>query len=286
MDQNYREVRRTLIIVLVLNLFVTISKAVFGILSNSLSMIADAVHSLFDSSSNIVGLFAIKVAEKPPDSEHPYGHRKYEIFATLIIALMLLLTSLEILMSAIDRINNFVKPEITSVTFAVMIITLIVNWFVSRYEHKKGEVLHSSILVADSMHTKSDIYASLSVLAGFIAVNMGHPLFDSIVALLLVLLIGRTGYSIIKEGSVVLVDTCVVDSASIRKIVKAVPGVEDCHKIRTRGCENEIYADLHITLDPKLSLEESHRISHQVEAEIKDKIKGIKDVVVHTEPKN
>lgn len=279
------EIRRILVLVLFANLFVTLLKAVFGIMSNSLSMIADSVHSLFDSTSNVVGIIAIQLASKPPDGDHPYGHRKYETIATLFIALLLMITAFEIVETAFRRLMNPSTPDIITVTYAVMVLTMVINFFVARYEHRAGRRLGSSILVADSLHTRSDIFASLSVLFSFVAVSLGYPMLDSLVAFAIVILISKTALSIIRGASESLCDVCMVDMNRVREVIKSVAGVIDCHKVRARGGTGHMYMDFHILVDPRISLEKGHEISHQVEERLKKSFPGVVDVTVHIEPK-
>jgi len=284
MNERHREIKKTLIVVLFLNLAVAVAKAVFGVLANSLAMIADAVHSLFDSSSNIIGLVAVNRACKPPDADHPYGHRKYEVFAALMIAFLLVVTAFEIVEGVIKRLLNPTVPYLTPATYAVMVATIIVNFFVSRYEHGRGKDLHSDVLVADSLHTRSDVYASLAVLAGFLAVRAGYPTVDAVVALVIVALIARTAWRIIHGSSEVLCDTAVLDEKEIEKLVKSVKGVRGCHRIRTRGSPESVFLDLHIKVDPKVSIKEAHELSHRVEDKIRGSFEHVVDVVVHIEP--
>lgn len=284
--ERYKKVRKVLYVTLALNLSVAVLKAFFGLLSNSISMMADALHSFFDSTSNIVGLVAMKMASKPPDRDHPYGHRKYETMATVAIVALLVLACIEILENAVRRILDTVSPEITYVTISIMVFSTVVNYFVSRYEQRKGRELDSNLLIADSMHTRTDIYASLSVLIGFAMVKLGYPILDPLIALMIVLLIGRVGYRILRESSDVLCDKSMLDESDVRKVLKTINGVRDYHNIRTRGPAGDVYVDLHITLNPGLSIEEGHRISELVEAELKKKIHGVKDVLVHIEPDN
>jgi cation diffusion facilitator family transporter len=284
MEDTYPEVRNTLILIFILNIAVALAKAIFGLLANSLSMIADSAHSLFDSLSNVIGLIGVWIASKPPDREHPYGHRKYETFASIGIALLLVVTAFGILQGAVGRILNPLTPEITRITFGVMLATTLTNIFVSVYERRKGEKLHSPILVADSLHTRSDVYASISVMLGFIAINFGYPVFDPLIALLIAALIARTAFGIIKGCSIILCDTYVVDEHVIIKIVKSIRGIKGCHKIRTRGSKHEIYVDLHILVKPDMSVVKAHELSEMVEQKLKSEIEGVKDVVVHIEP--
>lgn len=284
MTESHGEVRKTLVIVLVFNLLVALLKFFFGLAANSLSMIADSLHSFFDSTSNIVGLVALRIASKPADSDHPYGHRKYEAFATLVISGLLLLACFEILKNALLRLATPVSPNVSAAAVCVMVFSMIVNYLVSRYEHNVGHRLGSDILVADSHHTKSDVYASFSVLAGFAAVRLGYPLFDSVIALLISALIGRTALQIIRHSSDILSDRIVVDPKKVKGIVEGVKGVNDCHKVRAHGTRSEAYIDLHILVNKGLSIEGAHEITKAVEKKVADKMPQVKDVVVHAEP--
>ncbi len=285
-DAYYFTVRRILIIIFVLNLIVALAKGIYGILTNSLSMTADGLHSLFDSTSNIVGIVGIAHASKPPDKEHPYGHSKYETFASIGIAVLLFATCFQIIAETINRLLNPIVPDITMLSFAIMGTTLVVNIGVSIYEYIIGKRLKSSILVADSMHTRSDIYASIGVIVGFIAVRMGYPLADPIIALVVTGLIVLTGLEIMKESSSVLLDKALIEESVIRKIAESVEGVCSCHRVRTRGTPGEMYVDLHIGVESSLSIEEAHKVGVEVERRIEAAIEGVKDVVVHLEPKD
>jgi cation diffusion facilitator family transporter len=281
----YFAVRRLLIIVFFLNLAVSLAKGIYGFKTGSLSMLSDGIHSLFDSSSNIIGLIGIGLASRPPDKEHPYGHAKFETFASVGIAVLLFATCIEIFREAISRFFSPSVPDITAVSFVIMGTTMAVNILVSFYEYILGKRLKSSILIADSMHTRSDIYVSVGVILGFVAVMAGYPLADPIIALVIEGLIVLTGIEIMKESSQVLLDRALVEESIIRLSADSVPGVCTSHMVRTRGSPGEIYVDLHIGVDPTISIAEAHRIGLEVEAKIKRSINGVKDVVVHVEPR-
>jgi cation diffusion facilitator family transporter len=281
----YFSVRRILIIIFVLNIAVALVKSIYGFLTQSLSMTTDGLHSFFDSTSNIIGIIGIYLASKPADSEHPYGHSKFETIASIGIVFLLFVTCFQVLGAAIDRFMNPVVPDITLISFAVMGFTLAINIGVSAYEYIIGKKLGSSILIADSMHTRSDIYASIAVIFGFIAIDRGYPLADPLIAVLITGLIMLTGLEIIKESSGVLLDKALLEESVVKKIAEAVPGVCDCHHVRTRGAKGEMFIDLHIGLDPSLTVEQAHDVGNAVEDRIKSSIKGVKDVVVHIEPK-
>jgi cation diffusion facilitator family transporter len=281
---KYRAVRRVLVITLILNVVVAVSKLIYGGMTDSLSMVADGFHSLFDGTSNIVGLLGIWMASHPPDVSHPYGHKKYEALASLFIALLLLLTGYNILTDAYERFFSSNVPEVTLISFAVMLATIGVNLFTVRYERQKAKDLNSQILHADAHHTRSDLLASFSVLISLGAVMAGYPLVDPIAALLIAGLIAKTGFEILLESTRVLSDASMLSPDQIKDIAMGVEGVMECHAIRTRGTSDHVYVDLHLLVPPSMDLGDAHQLAHEVEERIKREFREVTDVVVHVEP--
>jgi cation diffusion facilitator family transporter len=284
MFDRYRAIKKTLIIILIVNLSVALSKGLYGLTTNSLSLVADALHSLFDASSNVIGLIGIRLATKPADTKHPYGHWKYETVAAIVIAAMIFLTGIEIIESAIERFMSPKTPSVDVFSFIIVIGTIIINFISTLYEERKGKALDSSILMADALHTRSDIFVSASVLVSFTGILLGFPIVDPIVALFVAVMIFHTGIEIAKESIEVLVDTSVMDPSEIQSIVNQIEGVVDSHKIRSRGQHNEISIDLHVTVDPEISVHDGHDIADNVEKTLIEKVPGVRDVTVHIGP--
>ncbi len=284
MLQKFKKVQQVLIYVLFLNLSVAFAKIIYGNLTSTLSMVADGYHSLFDGVSNIIGLAGSFIAARPPDSEHPYGHGKYETIASILIAFLLIFVGVEIFQNAINRFLYQGKPEVTAISFLVVVGTMCINYLVTRYEYRQGESLRSQVLIADSMHTKSDIYVSLSVLVSLVAIKLGFSLMDPVIALLISFLIFRAGYRIIKEGSRALLDMSRIEEKEICEMVMGIEGVKGCHKIRTRGSMGDIKVDMHLLVQSDMPLQEAHVISHRVSKKLKGEYKDISDVVIHLEP--
>lgn len=281
---EYQKIRKVLIKILLLNWLVAFAKIFLGLFSGTISILADGIHSFFDGVSNITGLIGIKIAEKPKDKDHPYGHQKYEALASLGIAFLLIITCYELVKQVIQRFLNPVFPQITLLVFGVLILCLIIDYLVARYEFKKGKELKSVILKADSFHTKSHIFTGGGVILGVIAIKMGYPIFDPILAIFVIFFIGKMIIEVFKESSKVLSDGSFVEPGLVEKIASRVEGVESSHRVRSRGGENSIFLDMHLVLDPHLSLEKAHSISHQVKEKIQEKIPGIKDITIHIEP--
>ena len=283
-DTHWIRIRRILLTVLFLNWLVAVLKVIFGLAVKSQSMVADGYHSFADGASNIIGLIGIWYASFPRDKDHPYGHKKYETFASIGIALVLFIVCFNILREGFLRFLNPVVPHISTISFLIMIVTIIINFIVMSYEHSKGKALKSDVLIADAMHTRSDILTSFSVIAAFIFIKLGFPMFDTIFAIVIAIFIGYAGFEILYSSSRVLCDQAVLDSETIKRIVMSSKGVIQCHRIRTRGRRDDVHIDLHVLLDDDTPLKKAHDISYAIECNIKKQIPGATDVVVHIEP--
>lgn len=283
---NYRAIRRVLWITMGLNLVATAAKLAVGYWTGSLSLIADGFDSVFDSASNVVGLVGIYLAARPADADHPYGHRKAETMTALVISTLLFVTTFELIQSAVERLRDpaLIVAEVNVWSFAALLLSIAVHVTVVWYELRAGRKLHSDVLVADAMHTRADIFVSLSVIGGLIAVRLGYPLADPILALVIALVIAKIGIDIIREGSPTLMDRVVVSPEEITKITLSVPGVLLCHKVRSHGHETAIYVDLHISVAPSTPIARAHEIAHQVQGRLRERIPHLQDATIHIEP--
>lgn len=277
-------IRNVLVATLILNWAVAALKIGYGAWSETLSMLADGFHSVLDGSGNVIGLIAMIFAVAPADPLHPYGHRKFESFAALGISFLLLLAAYEIGQGALHRWQAATTPHVTAVSFVVMVISMAVNLFVSWYENRVGRELQSDILVADAMHTRSDLFASLSVLVSLAAAKIGYSGLDVVAALFIVFLIARSGIQIIGQSLYVLSDASPIPASTVEKVASEVDGVREVHAVRSRGTADAIYMDLHILVDPTLTIAKAHEIAHKVEAYLKEQFPGVTDMVVHVEP--
>lgn len=284
-ESNFKQVQQILLVILLANLLAAGTKIIVGSVIQSASMTADGFHSLSDGFSNIVGLIGIHFASKPKDDEHPYGHTKFETLAGLFIAIMLLLAGGKVILGAIERFREPIVPEISVESLVLLMITLIINVVVCVAEYSKGRELGSQILIADSMHTRSDIFISAGVLVTLAGIRLGlPPVIDPIVSLVVAGFILHAGYEIFKETSDVLVDGVAVDSGEIREVIMRFDDVRDVHNIRSRGSINDLNIDLHITVDPKLDVEAAHKLVHNIEDAIRTKFSAYAQVIVHVEP--
>lgn len=286
-DQTERTkyIVKILFLILCLNWCVALMKIIYGLATHFTAMTADGLHSLSDGASNIIGIVGISLASRPADEDHPYGHKKYETLFSLCIAALLFFVAFNLFKEGITHIFKPRIPEINAISFVVMALTTCVNIFVMSYEYKKGKELKSDILVSDSLHTKADIFISISVIIALIVIKLGYPILDPIVTMLISIFIAYSGYEILKHSSNILCDSVAnVDNKRIEDVVLSIDGVKACHKIRTRGREDDIYIDLHVQVKASMHVNKAHDISYKIEEALKKDISGVSDVVVHIEP--
>ncbi|EQI11347.1 cation diffusion facilitator family transporter [Clostridioides difficile] len=282
---NYKKVKQVLWIILFANFAVALLKIIIGNQIKSYSMTADGFHSLSDGASNIVGLIGIFFASKPKDKNHPYGHKKFEIITSLFISGMLFVIAIKIILSAVLRIANPVVPAITIESLIALIITLFINIFVCMYEYRIGTKLNSYVLISDSLHTRSDIFVSLGVLVTLVGVKLGFPvIIESIVPIIISAFIIYSAYGIFRPSIGILVDRVAGDEDYIKEIVFEFNEVRDVHNIRSRGSKSSIYIDMHVMVDPFISVEQSHDLTHKIEKQIQEEINENAQVIVHIEP--
>src|SRR6188508_2115133 len=203
---RYTRVVRVLNQVLVLNLAVAIAKIVLGYFTGAVSILSDGFHSLTDAASNVVALVGVSIARRPPDADHPYGHRKYETFASLGILVFLILVLVQVLGAAYDRLVHGGAPRVFPEGIGIMAVTLVVNLFVVAYEEREARRLKSEVLRADSRHTRSDVLTTGAVLGALLGVWLGYPLLDPFAAVVVAAFIGRAGWAIAQEASRILAD--------------------------------------------------------------------------------
>ena len=281
---RYARVSTVLRRVLVLNIGVSVAKMAFGWTTGSIAILSDGLHSVTDSASNVVALVGVRLASRPPDDDHPYGHRKFETLASVGILLFLLLVMVQVLMAAVSRLRDGGSPHVSATSFVVMGVTLAVNAFVVVYERRAGRALVSEVLMADARHTTSDILTSLAVIAALAGVWAGYPEADAIAGLVVAVFIGYACWGIFDDTSRILGDRIVIAESDVSDVVLAVPGVLGCHHIRTRGSADHVFLDLHVWMAGQMPLVAAHALSHVVKDHVMARFPQIKDAIIHIEP--
>ena len=284
-DSRVQAVRRVLWLVLVFNLAVTALKVGIGLYTGALAVVADGFHSLVDSSSNLVALLGVWAAARPADANHPYGHQKFEAIATLAIGGMLLIAAFEIGRGAIERlVGAATVPRVTPLVIVLMVVTFVVNLGITLYEARAGRRLNSMVLAADAAHTRSDLFVTISVIGALIGTGLGFAWLDPLVAGVVVVLLFRAAFSILRSTSGVLTDRAVADPQVVGSIAQGVPGVAAVGAVRSRGRDDAAYLDLNIRVNPAMDADQAHSVASEVEQRIAAALPGVVDTVVHIEP--
>jgi len=266
------------------NLLLAAIKAALGLLLNSISLLADAAHTAADVLTSIVVLLGFKLSSSPADEKHPYGHGRVELIATLVISAMLFIVGFEFAKSSYTRFisNTAVKGSLL-VAF-IMILGAVFKEWMARFSIDLGNRTHSSTLVADAWHHRTDSIASILVAVAIIASKFGYYKIDAVFGLLVSALIIYTGYSISKDSvSQIIGETPAEEELNnIENIALTVSGVHSIHKVNVHsyGCHKEI--SLHVQVDNDMSLVMAHDISEQVERIIEENMNC--KAIVHIEP--
>jgi cation diffusion facilitator family transporter len=246
---------------------------------------ADGFQSLLDAFANVIGLVGIAVAARPPDQEHHFGHGRYETLASMGIGALMAVGVLEIVQSAIGRWRTGEAPDVTALSFGVMIATMIVNSGVTLWERSAARRLRSDLLGADARHTASDVLVSGAVILGLIGERLGVKGADAAVSLIVAGTISWAAWGILRESSLVLTDAAPdVEPRSLLAAIVAAPEVITAHNLRVRSSGGRNWVDVHVTVEPSLTVKAAHEVANGVEAAIRAEVGPETQAIVHVEP--
>jgi len=267
------------------NVALLITKVAIAILSGSVSVLSEALHSIGDSVASAIAYIGVRVADKPADADHPFGHGKAESLAGLAEATLLLLAGLYIGFESIQRLAD-PKPVTVDIALYVIAVTAVANIFVGRYLSRVAKETDSRALEADAAHVTADFVTSLGVLFALVLVRLtGNPIYDPAIALVLSAWIIYTAVRIAANTVRFLMDTQLPNEEirAIEAILLAHPEVKDWHQLRTRKSGSTRHIDAHVLLRDELSLVEAHEITEEVEDLIRAKLPGV-SISLHMEP--
>ncbi len=275
-----RRVRRVLWIEGGFNAAAIAAKALVGISTGSAAVIGDAIHSLADLANNAVALVAMRLASQPPDSQHPYGHRKYESLAVFGAATLLSVLALEIALRAFDPASTSITHS--SWSLGVMLAVLGGNSVLASWQGYWARRLKSDILAADARHTTSDVLTTVAVIAGWQFAARGYRWLDTITAMAVSALILTLAYGLFRRAIPILVDARAAAPEELTAVVNRVAGVKQTRRVRSRSGPSPS-ADLVVSVDAEISTAAAHEIADEIERVIRERF-PISDVSVHIEP--
>ncbi len=270
------------------NLFLSIIKIVAGFVSGSIAVLSDGIDSASDVVISVVMLITARIINRPPNDRFAYGYHKAEGIATKILSFVIFYAGAQMFFTSIKGITNpTVKSMPESIAIYVTIISIVAKLILSIHQTRVGKRLNSSMLIANGVNMRNDIITSISVLVGLLFTFIFKmPIFDSITALVVSVIIIKSSIEIFKESSLELMDG-VKDVEVYKKIFEAVSmvaGAHNPHRVRSRSIGNLYAIVLDIEVEDSLTVKEAHNIANKVEEEIRDAIPEIYDIVVHIEP--
>lgn len=278
---------------IIANTFLTILKGIGGFISGSRALLADALHSASDIAGSIVVLFGIKIAHKPPDKEHPYGHGKAENIASIIVAFLLIIVGIQISVSSIKVFWGEIPAAPGTVALIIIIISIVLKEILFYYKYYLGKKYRSSALTAEAWHHRSDSLSSLAALIGIGGALLGDHFdidfllyADAAAGIVVSLIVIKVGYNLAKESSLVVMEK-VLDKDEIKLYNDTVAGISGVLRIdqmlaRTHGAY--VVIDIKISVDPKITVREGHDIAVEVKDRLIDQYKEVEDVLVHINP--
>ena len=275
-----------LLVALAVNISMTLLKVLLGLLSGSLAMLADAMHSATDGFSSLLGLLTNGLSDPEPDRDHPYGHHKYEALGALAIAAFILFTAFEILQAAAQRLQGGLQPlRLNGQELLLLLLVLGFNILLASYERAEGRRLGSQLLQADASHTRSDIWTTVVVLVGLSgAFWLKLSWLDVALAIPLSLLLVRVCWTVLRNNLPQLVDQIAIAPEAIHEVAMAVPGVLNCHDIASRGVLGQrVFVDMHMVVDAN-DLPTAHRITELVEEHLESRFGPVR-CTIHLEPR-
>ena len=269
------------------NIILTILNVIVGIMSGSYALVSEGAHTLSDVITSIIAYVGFSIGQKPADKEHPIGHGRAEAISGLVIVVFLALVAYEIITGAIDKLIHPGLIRVPDIYAAIMaVFGIFVNYIISEYIIQIGKEIKSPALIADGKHQKTDIFSSIAILIGVVVSNIGYPILDPIIGLLIGLLIVKTAYGIAKEN----IDNIMGKVPSqdlinrIKYIADNTRGAHNTHNIKVDYFGPYATVYLHIEVNGNLTLSDSHKIVHTVENNILKEIPEVKSVMVHACP--
>ncbi len=286
---RYQEVRKVTLVGSLVDFLLGVAKIIVGWLAHSQALIADGVHSLSDLATDFLVLYAAKHAHRAADEDHPYGHGRIETLATVGLGIALIGIALGIGYDAMRRMNS---PDLLLdpgwIALGVAALSVVSKEVIYQYTRNAAKRLRSNMLMANAWHSRSDAISSIVVVIGVAGAMMGYTYLDSVAAIAVAVMISKIGFDLVRDSSKELIDTALEPEVTdaIRREVFNIDGVRALHMLRSRRSGSDALVDLHIQVDPRISVSEGHQIGDTVRRQLLERIEEVTDVTVHIDPED
>ncbi len=288
-NPRYHDVRRVTVVGAIVDFILGVTKIVVGWIAHSEALVADGVHSLSDLATDFIVLYAARHSHRDADEDHPYGHGRIETLATVGLGVMLILVAFGLAWDAVGRIgapDQLFTPG--ALALVVAMLSILSKEALYQYTIAVARRLKSNMLMANAWHHRSDAISSIVVFIGVAGAMMGYHYLDAVAAVAVSVMIAKIGFDLVLSSTRELIDTALEPELveSIRQAITRVNGVRALHMLRTRRSGGQALADVHLQVDPRISVSEGHQIGDTVRRELLDRFDEVTDVTVHIDPED
>ena len=286
---RYQQMKKVTLVGAMVNFILAVVQVLIGVSGHSSALVADGVHTVSDLLGDFAVLWASKEANKSADEDHPYGHGRFETLATVVLGVILLVVGALIGMNAINKlihVNDILQPQKLTIFAAMLAIVFKESLF--HYTMRVAKATRSKMLEANAWHHRSDVFSSVIVLIGIVGALWGYVYMDVVAAFLVAILISKMGFGMAWESVKELADNALDPEKveTIKNMIADVEGVQSLHMLRTRKMGGYALADVHIQVEPRLSVSEGHQISETVRQTLIKSVTELDDITVHIDPED
>ena len=284
-DENMTTGTRAIVVGMIANVLLSFFKFVGGILGNSVALVADAIHSLSDLVTDLIVLFTHRIGKMPQDEDHPYGHGRAETIGATVIGLLIIVTGIGVTYETWDAIDEVSEQVPGLLAASAALLSILINEGLFHYTRRVGEATKSPSLIANAWHHRSDAFSSIAALIGIIGAGQGFAFMDPLAGAVVGCMIVKVGIDITRQGIRDLMDTALSDehTEKIHSILRGIPEVLHFHELRTRVIGGEFLIDVHILVDPEMTVTEGHRVAEIARRNLIKAIPNIQDVLIHVD---
>lgn len=289
LDREFRAASRVTLVGMVLDAVLGVSKCVAGVLFHSQALFVDGIHSFTDVVSDLVVLVVMKLSRRGPDSDHPYGHQRFETMGTMILGSFLIAIGGAL---AWDNFWRMLTTEALAVpgwpVLVVALISVLGKEWIFRYTRRVGNAIRSDLIVANAWHSRTDALSSMVVLGGAAGAMAGFPWLDAVAAIVIAIIIAHVGWSFTWSSVRELVDTGLSpdDTRQLVEAAQATEGVRNVHDLRSRRMGSDILVEVHLVVKPEISVSEGHQVGMQVVRKMRATLPHVRDINFHIDAEN
>jgi cation diffusion facilitator family transporter len=267
-------------------IFLAVLKGLVGVLSGSIALLADAVHSLSDVFGSVTVWIGLRLSQRKPTQEFPYGYYRAETLASLAVSVVIFISGVQILVESGKRLAEPSSISFSLLALSTAVLSATCSYVIAQYKKKTGQEINSQALIGEGKHSMIDVYVSLTVFAGLLFSQSKILWVEPLAGLLIGAVVAKTSITLVKDATMTLMDACMKPEylAQVKAMAETVHGVIGVHEIKMRRSGPYVFGEMHIEVDEEMPVDKSHAISEEIGRKVKEKIREIDSLTIHAEP--